>query len=76
MEDLHAVGGTPGLMKLMLDEGYLHGDCLTVTGNTVAENLAELPGLEHGQKVVVGFDNPIKSTGHIQVLKVCNTLGL
>ena len=43
---------------------------------TVAENLAELPGLEHGQKVVVGFDNPIKSTGHIQVLKVCNTLGL
>merc|ERR1719316_329687 len=45
MEDLHAVGGTPGVLKYMLEQGQLHGDCMTVTGKTMAENLAELPGL-------------------------------
>merc|ERR1711977_39085 len=49
MEDLHAVGGTPAVLKYMLEEGYLHGDCLTVTGKTMAENLAELPPLTAGQ---------------------------
>ena len=44
MEDLHVVGGTPGVLKYMLAEGHLHGDCMTVTGKTMAQNLAELPG--------------------------------
>ena len=69
MEDLHAVGGTPAVMKLLLENGYLHGDCMTVTGKTVAENLESLPGLAEGQKIVVGFDAPIKPEGHIQILK-------
>ncbi len=68
MEDLHRVGGTPAVMKFMLDNGMLHGDCLTVTGKTVAENLAELPGLAEGQKVVMGMDDPIKETGHLRIL--------
>ena len=56
MEDLHAVGGTPAVLKYMLAEGYLHGDCLTVTGKTMAENLAELPGLSLGQEVIGTFE--------------------
>ncbi len=68
-EDLHAVGGTPGLMKCLLAEGLLHGDCLTVTGQTVAENLAPLPPLSDGQQVLRSLQNPIKPTGHIQILK-------
>ena len=68
MEDLHAVGGTPGVLKLMLEHGLLHGDCLTVTGKTMRENLAELPGLTPGQEVIGSFDNPIKPTGHLTVL--------
>src|SRR3989344_7034535 len=51
MEDLHNVGGTPGVMKYLLEKGLLHGDCLTVTGKTIAENLAKLPGLKPGQDV-------------------------
>jgi len=69
MEDLHAVGGTPGVLKLMLEEGLLNGDCMTVTGQTMRENLEILPGLEKGQKVIGSFSNPIKSTGHLTVLK-------
>jgi dihydroxy-acid dehydratase len=68
-EDLHAVGGTPAVMKLLLDEGLLHGDCLTVTGRSVAENLAELPGLSAGQEVVHPVSNPIKPTGHIRIMR-------
>lgn len=68
MEDLHLVGGTPALMKLLLKEGYLHGDCLTVTGKTIKENLEKLPGLSEGQKVIADIGQPIKSTGHIQIL--------
>ncbi len=68
-EDLHAVGGTPGLMKCLLAEGLLHGDCLTVTGQTVAENLAPLPPLSDGQQVLRSLRDPIKPTGHIQILK-------
>jgi dihydroxy-acid dehydratase len=68
-EDLHNVGGTPGVMKMLLAEGLLKGDCLTVTGHTLAENLAKLPGLKDGQDVVHDIKNPIKATGHIQILR-------
>ncbi len=68
-EDLHAVGGTPAVMKLLLSEGLLHGDCLTVTGKTVAENLAELPGLQAGQDIVRPLSNPIKATGHLRIMR-------
>jgi dihydroxy-acid dehydratase len=68
-EDLHAVGGTPAVMKYLLAEGLLDGDCLTVTGNTIAENIADLPGLAEGQDVIATLDKPIKATGHIQILR-------
>jgi dihydroxy-acid dehydratase len=68
MEDLHDVGGVPAVMKRLLDAGYLHGDCLTITGKTIAENLAELPGLEPDQNIIRPLENPIKSSGHIQIL--------
>lgn len=68
MEDLYLVGGVPGVMKLLLEEGYLHGHCMTVTGRTLAENLAEVPSLQAGQDVIRPVTNPIKSTGHIQIL--------
>ncbi len=68
MEDLHYVGGVPAVMKMLLEEGFLHGDCLTVTGKTVAENLADLPGLKEGQDVVRPVSNPIKPEGHLQIL--------
>jgi dihydroxy-acid dehydratase len=69
MEDLHQVGGTPAVMKLLLDAGLLHGDCLTVTGRTLAQNLAALPGLAEGQEIIRPLDKPIKPTGHIQILR-------
>jgi dihydroxy-acid dehydratase len=67
-EDLHSIGGTPAVMKYLLAEGLLRGDCMTVTGKTLAENLAELPGLKPGQKIVQPMSDPIKPTGHIQIL--------
>lgn len=69
MEDLHNVGGIPAVMKYLLDEGLINGNCMTVTGETIAENLADLPGLSDGQDVFHSLDNPIKATGHIQILK-------
>jgi len=69
MEDLHKVGGTPAVMKYLLAQGMIHGDCLTVTGKTVAENLAAVPDLQQDQGVVHGVDNPIKPSGHIRILK-------
>ncbi len=69
MEDLHRVGGTPAVMRELLEHGLLCGDCLTVTGRTVAENLAAVPGLAAGQTVVRPLDDPIKPTGHIQILR-------
>ncbi len=69
MEDLHNVGGTPAVMKYLLEEGLMHGDCLTVTGKTLAENLKHLPGLEQGQDVILPLSGPIKKTGHIRILK-------
>lgn len=68
-EDLHAVGGTPAVMKFLLAEGFLKGDCMTVTGRTLAENVAGLPELSEGQEVIRSIDNPIKATGHIQILR-------
>lgn len=68
MEDLFLAGGVPAVMKMLLENGFLHGDCITVTGKTIAENLAETPGLTPGQDVVRPLGNPIKSTGHIQIL--------
>ncbi|MFI8378058.1 dihydroxy-acid dehydratase [Leeuwenhoekiella sp. NPDC079379] len=68
MEDLHNVGGVPGVLKYMLAEGMLHGECLTVTGKTLAENLAEVPDLDEGQDVIHTKENPIKETGHIRIL--------
>ena len=67
-EDLHRVGGTPAVMKYLLEEGLLHGDVLTVTGKTLAENLAEVPPLAEGQEIVRPLSDPIKPTGHIQIL--------
>lgn len=68
MEDLHLIGGIPGVMKMMLSEGLLHGDCLSVTGKTIAENLADLPALEEDQKIIRAMHEPIKESGHIQIL--------
>ena len=67
-EDLHAVGGTPAVMKYLLEQGMLNGDCMTVTGKTLAENVADLPGLSDGQEVIRPVSNPIKPSGHIQIL--------
>jgi dihydroxy-acid dehydratase len=69
MEDLHAVGGVPGVMKLMLEHGMLDGDQMTVTGRTIAENLEELPGLKPGQKIVHAVSDPLKRDGHIRILR-------
>jgi len=68
-EDLHNVGGTPAVMKYLLEKGLIEGDCLTVTGKTIGENLSELPGLKPGQDVFHTLENPIKATGHIQILR-------
>ncbi|HEX5442849.1 MAG TPA: dihydroxy-acid dehydratase [Pirellulales bacterium] len=68
-EDLHRVGGTPAVMKYLLEHDLLDGDCLTVTGRTLAENLADLPGLAAGQEIVHTLEKPIKPTGHLQILK-------
>ena len=68
MEDLFKVGGVPGVMKLLLKENFIDGNCLTVTGKTIGENLEKIAHLEKGQKVVHGFDDPIKESGHLRIL--------
>ena len=68
MEDLHNVGGVPGVMKYLLKVGLLHGDCLTVTGKTIAENLASVPDLQDGQDVIYEMQKALKPTGNIQIL--------
>ncbi|GAA4780944.1 dihydroxy-acid dehydratase [Olivibacter ginsenosidimutans] len=69
MQDLHQYGGTPAVMKYLLNEGLLHGDCLTVTGKTVAENLATItPINEIDQDIVQPLDKPLKPNGHLQIL--------
>ena len=69
MEDLQGVGGTPAVMKMLLEEGLIDGSCMTCTGHTVAENLRDLPGLTPGQPIVRPLSDPIKARGHIQILK-------
>ena len=69
MQDLHQYGGVPAVMKYLLKEGLLHGDCLTVTGKTMAENLAAVPDLDFDQqKIIKPISHPIKPTGHLQIL--------
>lgn len=68
LEDLHNVGGIPAVMKLLLKEGLLDGSCLTVTGKTVAENLEEVPDLTEGQQIIHDKTQPIRKSGHIQIL--------
>jgi len=68
MEDLHSIGGIPAVMKYLLEAGLIQGDCLTVTGRTVRENLAGVAGLEAGQQVIMSLEKPIKRSGHIQIL--------
>ncbi len=69
MEDLHAAGGTPALLRMLLERDALHGDCLTVTGRSLAENVADVPPLAEGQRVIRPWDDPVKPTGHIQILR-------
>lgn len=69
MQDLNDIGGVPGVMKLLLDEGLLHGDCLTVTGKTLAENLAEANPLRNGQEIIRPLDKPLKPNGPLVVLR-------
>ena len=69
MKDLHEIGGVPAVLKYMLKQGMLHGDCITVTGKTLAENLKNIPDLTKGQTVIRLVEDPIKATGHIRILK-------
>ncbi len=68
-EDLHSVGGTPAVMKYLLEKGLMDGSCMTVTGKTLAENVADLPGLKEGQTIVQPLEKPIKASGHIRILR-------
>ena len=69
MQDLHQYGGLPTVMKYMLQKGLLHGDCLTVTGKTLAENLSSVPDLDFDQQqIILPLENPVKATGHLQIL--------
>jgi dihydroxy-acid dehydratase len=68
MEDLHHVGGIPAVLKYLMSKGYLHGDCLTVTGKTLEENLSRVDGLNEKQNIIQPVEGPIKKTGHLQVL--------
>lgn len=69
MENLHEVGGVAAVMKLLLEAGLLHGDCLTVTGKTLAENLVEQSSLKEGQDIIRPINNPFRTTGPLCVLK-------
>lgn len=69
MEDLHKKGGLPSVMKYLLQNGLLHGDCLTVTGKTIAENLSSVPDLDfESQDIIAPLEKPLKATGHLQIL--------
>ena len=69
MEDLHNVGGTPAVMKYLLEHDLLEGDCMTVTGKTLGDNLADVPGLQDGQDVILPLSKPYAKTGHIRILR-------
>lgn len=68
MEDVHRVGGIPAVLKYLLVKGLLHGDCMTVTGKTLAENLIDVPDLSENQDVIKPLENPIKATGHLRIM--------
>ena len=68
MEDLHNIGGIPAVMKYLFDNGMLHGDCMTVTGKTISENLADVPTLPADQQLINPLNNPLKKSGHIRIL--------
>ena len=68
MEDIHHIGGTPAIIKFLYEEGFLHGDCMTATGKTVAENVKDIPGLPEGQDIILPVSKALKSTGHLQIL--------
>ncbi|QDT02768.1 Dihydroxy-acid dehydratase [Rubripirellula lacrimiformis] len=68
-EDLHSIGGTPAVMKYLLEKGLMDGSCMTVTGKTLAENVADLPGLKEGQTIIMPVEKPIKESGHIRILR-------
>ena len=67
-EDLHSIGGTPAVMKYLIEKGLMDGSCMTVTGKTLGENVADLPGLKEGQSIVRTVESPIKDSGHIRIL--------
>lgn len=69
MEDLHTIGGTPAVLKYLLEKGYLDGGCMTVTGKTLEQNLKDLPGLKAGQQIVHPIEKPIKESGHIRIMR-------
>ena len=69
MEDLHKIGGTPAVMKFLLENNLINGNCLTVTGKNIKENLVNLPSLSDDQKIIFPLDEPLKPTGHIRILK-------
>ena len=69
MEELHQIGGIPAVIKMLLEAGLLDGSCMTVTGKTLAENVKDLPGLKPGQEIIRPLSNPIKASGHIQILR-------
>ncbi len=68
-EDLHEAGGTPALMRYLLEKGFLHGDCMTVTGKTIAENVKDVPPLKAGQKVIQPIEKPVSPRGHLRILR-------
>lgn len=68
-EDLHSIGGTPAVMKYLLEKGLMDGNCMTVTGKTLAENVKDLPGLKEGQTIISPVEKPLKETGHIRILR-------
>jgi dihydroxy-acid dehydratase len=69
MEDLHKIGGTSAVLKYLLEKGFINGDCMTITGKTLKENLKELPDLEENQQIIHPISSPIKASGHIRILK-------
>lgn len=69
MEDLHKMGGTPAVLKFLLKRGVIHGDTLTVTGKTLAENLESCPDMDPSQEIIKAWDHPIKPTGHITIMR-------
>jgi dihydroxy-acid dehydratase len=69
MEELHDAGGIPAVIRMLLEAGLLNGNCMTVTGKTLAENVKGLPGLQPGQQIIQPLSSPIKATGHIQILR-------